>query len=173
MELMESKISIFNLANHQSMHKQQGVVLVVALVFLVALTAVAGALMQTTTSDMKMSGASQEKTIATQESISAIDQVVFGQINVGGANNGLAQPLSTFAGLGLDVSATVSAKDTTATILDATPNSLVVDCPHSQMATSVQVFKCNALLIQITRSYGRNKASTIQVSSGVSQQLLP
>lgn len=43
------------------MNKQKGVVLIISLVFLVALTAVAAALMQNTTTDMKMSGASEEK----------------------------------------------------------------------------------------------------------------
>lgn len=152
----------------QSFNQQHGVVLVVALVFLVALTAVAGALMQNTTSDMKMSDASQQKVIATQEAISSIDQVIYNQINTIGAANGFAAPMSTFPS-----TPAVSAIDTTAQIAVATPNNLVVDCPHSRNASSVQVFKCNALKVQITRLYGRNKTSTIQVTSGVSQQLLP
>ncbi|MFQ3266042.1 MAG: type IV pilus assembly protein PilX, partial [Colwellia sp.] len=40
-------------------NKQRGVVLVVSLIFLIALTAVASALMLNTTTDMKMSGASE------------------------------------------------------------------------------------------------------------------
>jgi len=152
----------------QHIKKQHGVVLVVALVFLVALTAVAGALMQNTTSDMKMSDASQEKVVAMQEAISSIDQVIYNQINTIGAANGFAAPMSTFPS-----NPAVSAADTTAQIAVATPNNLVVDCPHSRNASSVQVFKCNALRVQITRLYGRTKTSTIQVTSGVSQQLLP
>jgi len=152
----------------QKNNQQQGVVLIVALVFLVALTAVAGALMQATTSDMKMSAASQEQAVATQEAISAIDQVIYKEINSVGTANGFAAPMQTFPS-----DPTVSAVNTTASIVIATPNSLVVDCPHSQHASSVQVFKCNALRIQIVRKYGRTNASTITVTSGVSQQLLP
>ena len=60
--------------------KQQGVVLVISLVFLIALTAVAAALMLNTTTDMRMSGASQEKVIATQEAVSAIDEIIYKNI---------------------------------------------------------------------------------------------
>jgi len=172
MELIDKQIkpsvSHKSYTHSYSYKKQQGVVLVVALVFLVALTAVAGALMQNTTSDVKMSDASQVKVVATQEAISAIDEVIFNQINTVGAANGFAAPLATFP-----TTPAVSATDTTAQIAVATPNNLVVDCPHSRNASSVQVFKCNALQVQITRLYGRNKASTIQVTSGVSQLLLP
>ena len=63
--------------------KQRGVVLVVSLVFLVALTAVAAALMQNSTTDMKMSGASEEKVVALQEVVSAVDEVIFNQVGPG------------------------------------------------------------------------------------------
>ncbi|MBL4909762.1 MAG: hypothetical protein JKX78_07025 [Alteromonadaceae bacterium] len=151
----------------QLLSQQRGVVLIVALVFLVALTAVAAALMQITTTDIKMSDASQDKVVASQEAISSIDQVVFDQINTGGQRNGFALPNTSFP-----LTPTVNAVDTTARIIVATPNNLVVECPHSELASSVQVFKCNALQVQITRKYGRTKTSTIQVTSGVSQQLL-
>lgn len=61
--------------------EQYGVVLVVSLVFLVALTAVAAALMQNSTSDMKMSGATEDKSVALQEVISAVDEVIFNERN--------------------------------------------------------------------------------------------
>ena len=51
-------------------------ILVVALVFLIALTGVASALMLNTTSDMKMSGASQEKVLAMQEAVGTVDQSI-------------------------------------------------------------------------------------------------
>jgi len=153
--------------NHFQFYNNKGMVLIVALVFLAALTAVAAALMQITTTDLKMSDASQAKVVATQEAISSLDQVVYDQINTGGQSNGFAQPITSFP-----LNPAVTAVDTVATISVATPNNLVVECPHSKIATSVQVFKCNALQVQISRKYGRTKASTIQLTSGVSQQLL-
>ena len=55
---------INKISSHVTLKNQQGVVLIVSLVFLVALTAVAAALMQNTTTDMKMAGASEEKVSA-------------------------------------------------------------------------------------------------------------
>ena len=68
--------------------KQRGVVLIVSLVFLIALTAVAGALMQNSTLDMKMSGASEQKVIGVQDAISAVDEVINTQ-----RGNGFIRPV--------------------------------------------------------------------------------
>lgn len=159
---------------HNSIHKQskqqQGVVLIVSLVFLIALTAVAAALMQNTTSDMKMSGASEEKVIATQEAVSAVDEVIFNQVSPG-ATNVFSQAIVNFpvdAGLlpGTKTSATAS--------VDITNNEfkLEADCPHSKIASSTQVFTCNMLKVQVNRLYGRTNTSTVNVNSGIAQQLL-
>jgi len=150
-------------------HKQQGVVLVVSLVFLIALTAVAAALMQNTAADVKMSGASQEKVIASQEAISSTDEVIFNEVT---KNNGVNRFASDIAAFPLDPAPVASADDTTVVVDIANPYNLETDCPHSKSASSVQVFKCNVLQLQVNRSYGRTNMSTIQVNSGIAQQLL-
>jgi len=166
-------------------NKQKGVVLVVSLVFLIALTAVAAALMQNTTTDMKMSGASEEKVVADQEVISAIDEFIFKQVTAGTGNNDFAQPVATFkdgaAGVvdgakNIKADLTNANKDgdiDTATLeLANNQFQLEADCPHSRSASSAQVFTCNVLKIQISRKYGRNKTSTVEVNSGIAQHLL-
>ncbi len=148
--------------------KQQGVVLIVSLVFLIALTAVAAALMQNTTTDMKMSGASQEKVVATQEAVSAIDEVIHNEVTQVSGTNGFASEIAKFP-----LTPTVSRViNTSAEITLANPYNIEADCPHSRTASSVQVFKCNVLKVQVTRLYGRTNKSTVEVNSGVSQQLL-
>jgi len=167
---MVVRINKFKILTKQN---QSGVVLIVSLVFLVALTAVAAALMQNTTSDMKMSGASEEKVVATQEAISAVDEAIFRQIN-GGGNNGFTSSLVLFP---LTVTGTLTKtnveNDTTASI-DIANNQfkLEADCPHSRSASSVQVFTCNVLSVQIKRKYGRANTNEIEVNSGIAQQLL-
>ena len=147
--------------------KQKGIVLVVALVFLVALTAVAGAMMQNTITDVKMSGASQEKVIATQEAISAMDEVIYNEVTKANGVNGFASEMANFP-----LSPSVTANNTTAEISIANPFNIESDCPHLKSASSVQVFKCNLLQVKIDRSYGRTNTSAIQVNSGIAQQLL-
>ncbi len=149
-------------------HKQSGVVLIVALVFLIALTAVASALMLNTTSDMKMSGSSQVKVKATQEAISAIDTVVYAQME--GATNSFT--LSQFP---ISMTAVVDPngdKALSANIDTVNSTSLVVDCPHSKLASSTAVFKCNVLNVIATKKYGKAKTSDVQVNAGIAQELL-
>ena len=145
--------------------KQQGVVLIVSLVFLVALTAVASALMLNTTSDMKMSGSSQIKVNAVQEVISSIDQIVAAQVQ----GNTNAFTSSQFP---ISMDGVVTSPDTTANITTVNANSLVVECPPTKLASDTTQFKCNLLRVQSTKLYGRANTSTVQVNAGVAQQLL-
>jgi len=164
-------------SKHGKANKQQGVVLVVSLVFLVALTAVAAALMQNTTTDMKMSGASQEKVLATQEAISAVDEIIFNQVSPGETNE-FAAAIVTFKDgekkLTDEMPTLWDSDKFDPPELDVTNNEymLEADCPHSRLASSTQVFTCNVLKIQINRKYGRNDTSAVNVNSGIAQQLL-
>lgn len=147
--------------------RQRGVVLLVSLVFLIALTAVASALMQVTTTDMKMSGATDEKTTAVQETLSATDEVIFNEVTQTAGTNAFTDKIESFP-----KEKVVSAADTSAVLSVANPNNLESDCPHSRSGSSVQVFKCNVLSVQVTRKYGRKKHQDVVVQSGVAQQLL-
>jgi len=148
--------------------RQQGVVLIVALVFLIALTAVAAALMQNTTTDIKMSGASQEKAIVIQETISEIDRVISDQLNPATPND-FTRPAESFD-TSLDLTDSLS-DSTTGTLDIANQNNLETDCPPIQSASSTDVFTCNILILQVDREYGRNKNSNIVVNAGIAQQL--
>lgn len=145
--------------------KQQGVVLIVSLVFLVALTAVASALMLNTTSDMKMSGSSQTKVNAVQEAISSIDEIVAAQVQ--GSTNAF-----TSSQFPISMDGVVTPVNTTANITMVNAKNLVVDCPYTKLASDTSQFKCNLLRIQSTKLYGRAETSSVQVNAGIAQQLL-
>ena len=148
------------------LNKQQGFILVVSLVFLIALTSVAAVLMLNTTSDMKMSGASQEKVIAIQEAVSSVDEVILIQITSG--INLFSS--SVFPQEGVKV--IVTRDSTHANITNSNVGSLVGECPHSSTASSVDMFDCNILKIGVTKVYGNNETSSVVVSAGIAQQLL-
>ncbi len=179
------------------MKRQRGVVLVVSLVFLIALTAVASALMLNTTADLKMSGASEEKVVANQEVISAIDALIFAQVNAPTGENDFAVPLVAFNKtdgncndlrenelIDVDGSCVIDALEefdtvnpnadvTLATIgMGNNQYGLEADCPHSTNASSTGVFSCNVLRVQVDKQYGRKNASLVQANSGIDQQLL-
>jgi|TARA_B110000091_G_C13820338_1_gene480383 Tfp pilus assembly protein PilX len=150
----------------RNLNKQQGFVLVVSLVFLIVLTGVASALMLNITSDMKMSGASQEKVIATQEAISSIDEVILIQTLSG--ENLFSSSALPEQGVSVDV----TRKSTQAIITNSNVGGLVAECPHSATASSVDMFNCNILKISVTKVYGNNDTSAVVVSAGIAQQLL-
>lgn len=166
--------SIILITSTNALRYQKGVVLIVSLVFLIALTAVAAALMQNTTSDMKMSGASEEKVVATQEAISATDEVLFRQINGGSGNNAFTSALVKFPIEVTDTLTKTNVNEKTTANIDIINNDLELeaDCPHSRSASSAQVFTCNVLRVQVNREYGRNDSNKVAVNIGVSQQLL-
>jgi len=153
--------------------KQKGVVLVVALVFLVALTGVAAALMQNTTSDMKMTGASNEKVIATQAAISAIDEVINNQLNIQ-AKNLFTQGLNFFSTYSSNqlLPATTKSGATASTSVINNPTFEEHHCPRSRVGSSVGIIECNIVQLQVQRLYGRNNTSTIVVDANIAQQLL-
>lgn len=153
--------------------KQGGVVLVVSLVFLVALTAVAAALMQNSTTDMKMSGASEEKVVALQEVVSAVDEVVFNQVGPGKDNSFSRPVVGNFpiTDQAILLPGTVTQADARVDVANNTYN-LDIACPHLKMASSTEVFSCNMLTVRANRTYGRTGKSTISADSGIAQQLL-
>lgn len=154
--------------------RQEGVVLVVSLVFLVALTAVAAALMQNTTTDMKMSGASEEQLIAKESVLSAVDEVIFNQVAPGKINR-FARPIMGNNFPINDQAALLPGTNTKAIASVRVANNLYnleLDCPHSKLASSTGVFTCNYLRLQVARNYGRTNNSNIGATSGVVQQLL-
>lgn len=169
---------LYEINQTAKLENQQGVVLVVSLIFLIALTSVAAALMQNSTTDIKMSGASEGQVVADQEGVSAVDEYIFKQVTAGTGNNAFAEPIATFRVGAKDILADLTHTnkdgDIDAASLDLANNlfQLEADCPHSTSASSAQVFTCNVLIIQISRKYGRNKTSTVEVNSGVAQHLL-
>lgn len=150
-----------------SKRKQEGVVLVISLVFLIALTAVASVLMQNTTSDMKMSGANQDKMIAIQEAVSAADEVVYKQIEKIDGENKFAKEIAAY-----DQVVDVNDTNTEASISVVNTNNLEASCAHSRSASSIQVFSCNVLRVEVIKKYGRTNNQNITVNAGISQQLL-
>jgi Tfp pilus assembly protein PilX len=156
-----------------SRYRQEGVVLIVSLVFLIALTAVAAALMQNTTSDMKMTGATNEKVVATQAAISAVDEVINNQVNIQAINQ-FTQGLNIVVGLGsAQLLPADSSTDATAnTSINNNPTFEEMPCPRAKVASSVGIIECNIFQLQTQRLYGRNNTSTIVVNTNISQQLL-
>lgn len=148
----------------RNIKQEQGFVLVVALVFLIALTGVASALLLNTTSDMKMSGASQEKVLAMQEAVGTVDQSILN----GRAGNMFQSTVLPEAGMAI----AVAAENTTATMTrENYPG--YVECPHldPSIADDTEGTDCNVLRITVVKNYGNNESSNVTLNTAIAQQL--
>ena len=145
--------------------REQGVVLIVALVFLVSLTAVASTLMLNSTSDIKMSGAAEVKLVATQEAISAVDETVSDQITAG-------TNLFTRQTFPIPVTTVGSVNVTSVNITNRNFNNSLPHCTHERLASSVDDIRCNILSVDVQNNYGKRDASVVNISSGITQQVL-
>lgn len=142
--------------------KQKGFVLIVSLVFLIALTALASVIMQNSTSDIKVSGANEEKLTAVQEAISATDELIFKQVKkIDGRNNFSHKP----GAYSQDVA--INDVDTTGTINFASES-----CSPSFAPSSEETLTCNQLNVQVIKSYGKQNNQRVIVNSGIFQ-LIP
>jgi hypothetical protein len=124
---------------------------------------------------MKMSGASEEKAVALQEVVSAVDEVIFNQV-APGKDNRFSRPVSGNENFPIEDQAELlpgTATQSRARV-DVANNAynLDVGCPHSKIASSTGVFDCNVLRIRVDRDYGRTGRSNISADSGIAQQLL-
>lgn len=146
-------------------NKQKGIVLIVSLIFLISLTAVASALMLNTTTDIKMSGASEEKLVAVQEAISAVDETISDQIMSG---NNLFET-DSLAPLVVGSITSVAVTDTTITNRNNITQS--VTCPHARLASGGSI-GCKMRIITVNNNYGRNDTSNVAVEAGILQEVI-
>lgn len=172
--------------NNELMLKQKGVVLIVALVFLVSLTAVAVALMQLSTTDMKMSGATEDKVAATQAAIGASDELIYRQLIGGTGTNDFAKSYNRADLFPHSVTDTLTLANTegatTTGQIDIANNHYELEgsCPRVKVknASSDGTFNCNVLTTRIRKTYGRKNATTseqnsvIEVNSVIVQVLI-
>ena len=155
-----------------NIENQNGVVLVVSLIFLAALTAVAAALMQNSTMDMKMSGATEEKSVALQEAFSGVDEVIYNQVTA--LNSRFTRPVAGEDNFPIETEDLLPATLTGSTaVVDTVRNgyNLDVGCPRMQKGNSEGTYGCSLLRITVNRSYGRNGLSSISVATGIAQQI--
>ena len=144
--------------------KQQGIVLIIALLVLVTLTVVASTLMKNTTIDIKISGANQEKWLATQEAINAINDVTVNQVN------GINYFALTEADYPYNIA--LGNSNINANIELVNNQSFNVNCAHSNTATSINMIYCNHFIVTVRKKYGRSYNQSIVVKAGVSQQIV-
>ena len=150
----------------QSRNKQQGVVLVVALIMLIAITGVAVALLVSSGLDNKMMSSAQEAELALNEAKGAHDEAYSREVNQFGGQNQFA--------LDIPVGTTLVAKEnqpnSVGTITAYSAISTPTTCSHSAKGYSAAI-ACNYSRVITDTTYGE-VGQTIRIQSVVSQKVL-
>lgn len=149
--------------------KQQGFVLIASLTFLVALTAVTSLLMQNSTLDMKMSGASEDKAVAVQEVISSVDKVIYDEMT-DNDSRGFQLLMPNYMIADNPVTLLSTDKIKAYVVVNGDQTSIESDCPRQAKASSG--LRCNYTRLDVAMKYGRKDKSEIKASAGIAQQIM-
>ena len=144
------------------MKNAQGVVLIVALVFLAVLAALSVALLGSGTLDVKVATVAQERKEADKVTEGAVEETIqMAQTRVLG-NNFFTLPENQYPAGGLPVTVTDSSVTTRVVFLSA------AGCPRGTGWDSG--INCNYLRIDADKRFGKNNIGQVQVGQGVAQQ---
>ncbi|CAM4256072.1 pilus assembly protein PilX [Pseudoalteromonas byunsanensis] len=147
-------------------NQQRGIVLITAMIMIVAVTAIAVTLMSTSSIDLKITNAAQEREEAESLLMGEVQRAVAQQAALEErslftlSKEQLEQGNSTFDGLN-------GAKNKV-TSLNNGP--MEVNCPRSYSATNGVI--CNMTQLETTITYGSKNQYTITVVTGVGQEML-
>lgn len=144
----------------------QGFVLMVSLVMVIAITSIAVSLLSSSSMDLKMATAAEDREMATHIARGGNDQLYYNAVNrIVNSQNYFA----AFA-TGTDSADYVSTNGAISTVswLSATPRT-ETDCPRSKAPT--EGLQCIFLQSSTVKPFGPNNANQINVASGIAQQV--
>jgi type IV pilus assembly protein PilX len=145
---------------------RRGFVLMVSLVMVIAITGIAVSLLSSSSMDIKMATAAEDREMATHISRGGNDQLYYDAVNrtIGSRNYFAAFATSQDA---IDYTSAKGAVSTVSWLSD-TPRT-ETDCPRSKDPT--EGLQCIYLQATTLKTFGPNDANQINVVSGIAQQV--
>ena len=155
----------FSRAKITAKGKQQGFVLMVSLVMVVAITAIAVTLMSSSTLDTKMAVVTEEREMASHHAKGGNDQLFYNAVNR------TVNEQNYFAAFSVSQESAqyVSTHGAISTVTWASDNHVETDCPRSKAPT--EGLRCNYLNATTSKTFGPGDVNQINVVSGVAQQV--
>jgi type IV pilus assembly protein PilX len=146
-------------------HRQSGFVLMVSLVMVIAITAIAVSLISSSTMDMKMATAAEDREMATHISRGGNDQLFYDAVNR------TVNSQNYFAAFSTTQTATEfnSSQGAVSTVIWGSANQVETDCPRSKDPT--EGLMCIYLQATTVKTFGPTDNNQINVVAGVAQQV--
>lgn len=146
-------------------HKQKGVVLITALIMVIAVTGIAVTLMSSSTIDIKITNAAQEREVAQNKLVGEVQRVIAQEAKSGGANHFLLTK-SEIPEKGQTIADHDGMKST---MTNLNKGVLTLNCPRRYNPT--QGVSCNMLEVTTTIEYGSKSKHQLTVVSAVAQEM--
>ncbi|TLX45760.1 pilus assembly protein PilX [Pseudoalteromonas phenolica] len=148
--------------------KQKGVVLITAMIMIVAVTAVAVSLMSSSSIDLKITNAAQERAEAETELIGEIHKLIVAEGT--SANNRFTLKRQQMPDDGMDMSSSSTPSHMTNTLKNLNKGEMELHCPRQFAYTDG--LTCNLTEMESTITYGSKNKHTITVVIGIGQEII-
>ena len=145
--------------------KQQGVVLITALIMVIAVTGIAVTLMSSSSIDIKITNAAQEREVAENQLTGEVQRIIADEVSKGAANQFFLTP-SEVTDNGLEIA---NRGDLKSTMINLNKGMLDLKCPRRFNFTAG--ISCNMVQVSTTIDYGSKSKHQLTIVTGVAQEM--
>lgn len=151
---------------------QQGVVLITALIMVIAVTGIAVTLMSSSTIDVKITNAAQEREVAENELIGEVQRMISDEATKGAANQFFLSPeeVDAVAAGNDDGMLIAEHNDMKSKMINLNRGILDLECPRRFASTPG--LACNMVQISTTKKYGSKSKHELTIVTGVAQEMV-
>jgi len=149
--------------------KQQGVVLITALIMVIAVTGIAVTLMSSSSIDIKITNAAQEREVAENELIGEVQRVISSEAKKGSANQFFLSPVEIEGTAGNDSKLIADHNDMQSKMINLNKGVLNLKCPRRFDPTIG--LSCNMVQVSTTIEYGSKNKHELTIVTGVAQEM--
>lgn len=145
--------------------KQQGVVLITALIMVIAVTGIAVTLMSSSSIDIKITNAAQEREVAENQLIGEVQRIIADEVSKGAANQFFLTPEE------VSDNGVVMAErdDMKSNMINLNNGVLDLECPRRFNFTAG--ISCNMVQVSTTIDYGSKSKHQLTIVTGVAQEM--
>ena len=145
--------------------KQQGVVLITALIMVIAVTGIAVTLMSSSSIDIKITNAAQEREVAENQLIGEVQRIIADEVSKGAANQFFLTPEEvTDNGIIM-----AERDDMKSNMINLNNGVLDLECPRRFNFTAG--ISCNMVQVSTTIDYGSKSKHQLTIVTGVAQEM--
>jgi len=150
-------------------NNQKGVVLITALIMVVAVTGIAVTLMSSSSIDIKITNAAQEREVAENELIGEVQRMISDEANKGAANQFFLSPEEVDAAGNDEGMLIAEHNDMKSNMINLNKGMQDLECPRRFAATAG--LSCNMIQVSTTKKYGSKSKHELTIVTGVAQEM--